>query len=136
MVRKAALIIMDEASMMEWTLFKLVNVVLNHLLCQLKRSLRRRFGDVCLIFFGDYPQLLQLLPSRKIIEAEHQNHQHENIRFLDQLSWASSIWEHVIVLRLKIQVRTGLHPAFRSIHHIEILTDSSSTPLPLKSRAR
>lgn len=64
LLRKSDLIIMDVVSMLDRTLFEMVDILLNDLRCSSRVYLRARFGVLCMVVAADYLKLLAVVPSR------------------------------------------------------------------------
>lgn len=141
LLRRAALIIIDEASIIERRFFELINVVLQDLRCgrldENQEDTRPRFGGINIVFAGDYMQLLPVVPSRRWKnDDEDVNGHYVNVSLLDELPWASSLWEHVKFVRFTRQVRQAEDDEFKQLLS-SICTGryNNRNPLPLRSTA-
>lgn len=88
--------------------------------------------ESCIVLFGDYLDLLLVVPSPKWMQHEHYNLSYLNNLFLDHVSSALTPWVHVKVLRMTKAVRQCADHSFLTFFNqraISIYISLASTAL-------
>lgn len=67
---QSAFIIVDETSMMGRSLFERAGVALKYLVCHSTNGSKPGFGEICMLFTGDYVQQISGFPFREWVDYE------------------------------------------------------------------
>lgn len=118
LLRKPALIIKEEASLIEWKLVKLADVSFK--LLRFNRNSvevdKPRFESVSVVLCGDYLQPLRVVMSRKWVGTDDGEGRYVPANLLTEFTWETLLWEHAKLCKTSQQVPQNKYTRFSECH--------------------